>query len=74
VFKRLFWLSLGIAAGLGGSYWIQQRVKQTVDRFAPDSLQADAKAAVIEGRAAARAREHELRQRYRPIGPQPTPR
>ena len=74
MFKRLFWLGLGIAAGFGGSYWIQQRVKQTVDRFAPDRLQADAKAAVSEGRAAARARERELRQRYRPTGPQPTPR
>ena len=66
MFKRLFWLIVGAAAGFTGSYWIQQRVKRTVDRFAPDNLQADAKAAVVEGRTAARAREAELRERYRP--------
>ena len=74
MFKRLFWLTLGIVAGFTGSYWLQQRVKQTVDRFAPDNLQADAKAAVTEGRQAAQARERELRERYRPLGHQPTPR
>jgi hypothetical protein len=66
MFKRLFWLAIGAAAGFSGSYWIQQRVKRTVDRFAPDNLQADAKAAVVEGRTAARQREAELRERYRP--------
>jgi hypothetical protein len=66
MFKRLFWLTVGAAGGFGGSYWIQRRVKQTVDRFAPDNLQADAKAAVVEGRLAAKQREAELRERYRP--------
>ena len=66
MFKRLFWLTVGAAAGFSGSYWIQQRVKRTVDRVAPDTLQAAAKAAVVEGRIAARRREAELRERYRP--------
>ena len=66
MFKRLFWLTVGAAAGFSGSYWIQQRVKRTVERFAPDNLQADAKAAVVEGRLAAKQREAELRERYRP--------
>jgi cytoskeletal protein RodZ len=74
MFKRLFWLTLGVIAGFTGSWWIQQRVKQTVDRFAPDNLQADAKAAVAEGRDAARRREQELRDRYRPPGQQPASR
>lgn len=66
MFKRLFWLTVGAAAGFSGSYWIQQRVKRAVDRFAPDNIHADAKAAVAEGREAMRRREAELRERYRP--------
>ena len=66
MFKRIFWLTVGVASGFGGSYWIQRRVKQTVDRFAPDNLQADAKAAVVEGRTAMKEREAELRARYAP--------
>lgn len=66
MFKRLFWLTVGGIAGFSGSYWIQRRVKQTVDRFAPDNLQADAKAAVVEGRSAMKEREAELRARYAP--------
>jgi hypothetical protein len=64
VFKRLFWLSVGVVAGLTGSYWLQRRVKQAVDRFAPENVQADVRAALHEGRVAMRTREAELRQRY----------
>jgi hypothetical protein len=74
VFKRLFWLSTGAAAGFGGSYWIQRRVKQAVDRLAPASVQDDLKAAVVEGRIAMRTREIELRRRYSPAGRQPAHR
>jgi len=66
MFKRLFWLTVGGIAGFSGSYWLQQRVKRTVDRFAPANVQADARAAVAEGREAMRRREAELRERYRP--------
>jgi hypothetical protein len=73
VFKRLFWLTVGIVAGFTGSVWLQKRVKQTVDRFAPESVQADVKAAVQEGRSAMRAREDELRTRYSPHAPRQSP-
>ena len=74
MFKRLFWLTVGAAAGFTGSVWLQRRVRHTVDRFAPENVQADVKAAVAEGRAAMRARERELRERYRPRGHQPARR
>jgi hypothetical protein len=77
VFKRLFWLTIGVVAGFTGSVWLQKRVKQTVDRFAPrfapESVQADVKAAVQEGRSAMRAREDELRTRYSPHAPRQSP-
>lgn len=66
MFKRAFWFTAGTAAGFGGSYWIQRRVKQAVDRLTPESVQADVKAAWTEGRIAMRTKELELRQRYRP--------
>jgi hypothetical protein len=68
VFKRLFWLTVGAAAGFTGSVWLQRRVKQAVDRFTPEHVQADVKAAFTEGRTAMRAREQELRSRYSPNG------
>ena len=71
--KRLFWLTVGAIAGFTGSVWLQKRVKQTVDRFAPEAVQADVKAAVQEGRTAMRAREDELRERYSPHGPRHSP-
>jgi hypothetical protein len=73
VFKRLFWLVVGGVAGFTGSVWLQRRVKHTVDRFAPESVQADVKAAVQEGRSAMRAREDELRARYSPHASPRTP-
>ena len=65
---------MGVAAGFGGSYWLQRRVRQAVDRLAPDNVQADVRAAVAEGRIAMRTKEIELRQRYRPTGRQPARR
>jgi hypothetical protein len=73
VFKRLFWLTVGVVAGFTGSVWLQKRVKQTVDRFAPENVQADVIAAVQEGRSAMRAREDELRTRYSPHAPRQSP-
>jgi hypothetical protein len=68
VFKRLFWLVIGAIAGFTGSVWLQRRVKQAVDRFTPEHVQSDVKAALREGRVAMRAREDELRARYSPNG------
>jgi hypothetical protein len=66
MFKRVFWLTVGAAAGFGGSVWLQRRMKQAVDRFAPENVQSDVKAALSEGRAAMRAKEAELRARFDP--------
>jgi hypothetical protein len=71
VFKRLFWLTVGAIAGFSGSVWIQRRVKQAVDRFAPEQVQSDVKAAWQEGRSAMRDREDELRHRYSSRGRRP---
>jgi hypothetical protein len=68
VFKRLFWLAVGLAAGFTGSVWLQRRVKQAVDRFTPEHVQTDVKAAFAEGKSAMRQRERELRNRYSPNG------
>lgn len=74
MFKRLFWLTVGVIAGLTGSYWFQRRVRHAVDRFAPDHVQADVRAAWTAGRSAMRTREAELRERYAPNGRQPARR
>jgi hypothetical protein len=71
VFKRLFWLAIGVAAGFSGSVWLQRRVKQAVDRFMPEQVQADVRVAWEEGRTAMRHREAELRRRYAPRGDTP---
>lgn len=64
MFKRVFWFTVGTTVGLACSYWIQRRVKQAVDRLAPEQVQEDVVAAFREGRIAMRTRELELRQRY----------
>lgn len=72
MFKRLFWLSVGLTAGFGTSFWLMRTVRRTVERFTPERLSSDVvagarslggelKAAVDEGRAAMREREAELR-------------
>jgi hypothetical protein len=72
VFKRLFWLSTGLAAGFGSSFWLMRTVRRTVERFTPQRLTQDAVAgartvgtelreALDEGRVAMRQREAELR-------------
>ena len=73
MFKRLFWLVVGVIAGFSGSVWIQRRVKQAVDRFTPEHVQGDVKAAWDEGRSEMRVREDELRRRYAPRGSNPPP-
>jgi len=72
VFKRLFWLMVGIGFGFGLSFWLARVVRQTVERYSPERLSsdlgeamralgADLRAAVAEGREAMRERERELR-------------
>ena len=72
MFKRLFWLTVGVGFGFGMSFWVSRTVKGKMARLAPDNVSAelagalrqlgsDLRAAVAEGRDAMRAREAELR-------------
>jgi hypothetical protein len=72
VFKRLFWLSVGLAIGFGCSFWAMRAVRRAVERYGPErvtrdlvdgarSLLVDVREAVAEGRDAMREREEQLR-------------
>lgn len=72
MFKRLFWMTVGLTIGFGTSFWVMRTVRRTVERLAPQRLSHDAvagarsagvhlRAALDEGRAAMREREAELR-------------
>jgi hypothetical protein len=65
MFKRLFWLTMGAGFGFGASFWVTRAVRTTMARLSPtrvsNELTSTVKAAVIEGRAAMRQRERELR-------------
>lgn len=74
MFKRLFWLTLGMAVGFGTSFWLYRLVQETVARYAPErlvddvskalrELRSDLRVSVAEGRRAARETEAELRGR-----------
>ena len=72
MFKRLFWLTVGMVIGFGTSFWVYRTLRQTLDRYRPEqvadsvarSLQAlreDVRAALAEGREAMRQAEADLR-------------
>jgi hypothetical protein len=72
VFKRLFWLMIGVGFGFGVSFWLMRFVRETMQRYTPErvssdlaeamkGLGADLRAAVAEGREAMREREAEIR-------------
>lgn len=72
MFKRLFWLTVGISIGLGTSFWVMRFVKSSLERYTPERVSADLadaiksfgkdlRAAVAEGAEAMREREAELR-------------
>jgi hypothetical protein len=78
--RRTFWFTAGATAGFGGAMWVRRQVLHTVQRYAPDQVQADLadsvrrlgsdlRAAVTEGRSAMADREAELRSALRPGGP-----
>ncbi len=71
MFKRLFWLLMGIGFGFGVSFWLMRFVRSTMERYTPErvstdlagalkSFGGDLRAAAEEGRAAMREREAEL--------------
>lgn len=53
--KRVFWSTLGYTAGIGSSLYVQKRVRQTVDRYAPEQVRTDM--ADRSRRAAAKAKD-----------------
>ena len=72
MFKRLFWLAVGLGLGFGLSMWLARFLRQTAEHYAPErvadrftsalrDLGGDLRAAVSEGREAMREREAELR-------------
>jgi len=76
VLKRLTWWALGVVAGAGGSSWLRRRVRRRMAassaaravaavRERPAEAVSQVRAAVEEGRRAARQREDELRDRWK---------
>jgi hypothetical protein len=72
MFKRIFWLAIGLGIGFGMSFWFMRFIRETVDRYRPErvsqdlagaisKLGDDLRAAVREGRVAMAEREEELR-------------
>jgi len=72
MFRRLFWLLMGVGFGFGTSFWMMRFVKETAARYSPErvsndmadalkGLGADLRLALADGRAAMREREAELR-------------
>ena len=66
MFKRLFWLLVGFALGLGSSWAIARKLRQVAARYAPtevvDRWGGTMRAAVDEGRAAMQSREAALKE------------
>ena len=72
MFKRLFWLLVGVGFGFGMSFWFMRFLRSTVERYSPERVSEDLagairafgqdlRAAAAEGREAMREREAELR-------------
>ncbi len=77
MFRRLVWLLIGAGFGFGVAFWFMRLVRETAARYSPDRLTSDLtqaarglgrdlRGAVVEGRAAMRERESELRDELRP--------
>lgn len=62
--KRLFWLIVGFALGIGSSWAVTRRLRRIVQRLGPGDLvdrwTDNVRSAVSEGRTAMRTREVEL--------------
>jgi len=68
VFKRLFWLIVGFALGIGSSWAVTRRLRRIVQRLAPadvvDRWSDNVRSAVSEGRNAMRTKEVELNSSF----------
>lgn len=74
MFKRIFWMSTGVAVGASGAFWAKRKVEETVEQYLPEQVAVRAaatakglgttvRAAAAEGREAMRSTEAELRAR-----------
>ena len=72
MFKRLFWLMIGVGFGFGLSFWMMRFMRETMQRYTPERVSSDLadavkglgidlRAAVADGREAMREREAEIR-------------
>lgn len=72
MFKRILWLVIGAGLGFGASFWLMRFARATIERYRPERVSSDVsdalggfgrhvRTAVVEGRAAMRERESELR-------------
>lgn len=68
MFKRVIWFGIGAAAGTVGTVWTERKVREQIDRARPaavaQAVSQAVRAAIDDGRLAARQREEELRTRY----------
>jgi hypothetical protein len=74
LFKRLFWLVLGFALGVGSSWAVTRRLRRIAVRYAPadvvDRWSETVRSAVTEGRTAMRTRESELNSSFERVAGQ----
>lgn len=74
MFKRVTWMSIGMAVGATGAFRAKRKVEATLERYLPEQVADRAtasargmsqvvRAAALEGREAMRATEVELRSR-----------
>ena len=72
MFRRLFWMFLGVGVGMGSSLWVTRRVKQVAARYTPERISSDmassvrtlgrdVRLSIHDGRVAMAQREAELR-------------
>lgn len=72
MFRRLFWLVVGVGLGFALSFWLMRAIRQTAARWSPQRVSTDLagaaravsqelRRAAAEGRETMRAREAELR-------------
>lgn len=68
MFKRVRWITIGYAAGLGTSYVVARRVRRVLHDFAPPAVARRSgervKQAFAEGRSTMRDREAELQREF----------
>ncbi len=77
--RRLFWLAVGLGAGVAGAVMTMRMARRQAEKVAPSRLAREARAGIMdlaklvaeslaEGQRAMREREEELRRELRDAG------